>query len=401
MISLVSLICLAFVWLAEIRVQAQEAQEAPDEPGSLYARSAVLLDADSGRVLFGKEADVKRPMASTTKIMTCILTLENMSEEQTATVSERAAGQPKVHLGARPEEEYSVRDLLYSLMLESHNDSAVIIAEAIGGSVEGFAAMMNAKAEELGCTDTHFVTPNGLDGLDEGGVHSTTAADLARIMKYCVMDSPKKEEFLAITQTRSYQFSDVAGSRSFSCSNHNAFLDMMDGAISGKTGFTADAGYCYVGALQKDGKTFIVSLLACGWPNNKNYKWKDTRLLMEYGLANYEYRDVWEDVPVTEIPVEDGADERTPCEKGSRIAAGLEGERQEILVLLRQDEKVEVEKKLESSFDAPVAKGEKAGEVAYMLEGEKIAGYDIVTLGSVEERTIFWCFERMLEWTLC
>ena len=286
-------------------------------------------------------------------------------------------------------------------MLESHNDSAVIIAEAIGGSVEGFAAMMNAKAEELGCTDTHFVTPNGLDGLDEGGVHSTTAADLARIMKYCVMDSPKKEEFLAITQTRSYQFSDVAGSRSFSCSNHNAFLDMMDGAISGKTGFTADAGYCYVGALQKDGKTFIVSLLACGWPNNKNYKWKDTRLLMEYGLANYEYRDVWEDVPVTEIPVEDGADERTPCEKGSRIAAGLEGERQEILVLLRQDEKVEVEKKLESSFDAPVAKGEKAGEVAYMLEGEKIAGYDIVTLGSVEERTIFWCFERMLEWTLC
>ena len=92
MISLVSLICMAFVWLAEIRVQAQEAQEAPDEPGSLYARSAVLLDADSGRVLFGKEADVKRPMASTTKIMTCILTLENMSEEQTATVSERAAG---------------------------------------------------------------------------------------------------------------------------------------------------------------------------------------------------------------------------------------------------------------------------------------------------------------------
>lgn len=401
MISLVSLICMAFVWLAGTRVQAQEVQEAPDEPESLYARSAVLLDADSGRVLFGKEADVKRPMASTTKIMTCILTLENMAEEQTATVSERAAGQPKVHLGSRPEEEYSVRDLLYSLMLESHNDSAVIIAEAIGGSVEGFAAMMNAKAEELGCTDTHFVTPNGLDGLDEGGVHSTTAADLARIMKYCVMDSPKKEEFLAITQTRSYQFSDVAGSRSFSCSNHNAFLDMMEGAMSGKTGFTADAGYCYVGALQNDGKTFIVSLLACGWPNNRNYKWKDTRILMEYGLANYEYRDVWEDVPVTEIPVVDGADERTPCEKGSRIAVGLEGGRQEIWALLRQDENVEVEKRMKDSFGAPVEKGEKAGEIVYMLEGEEIAGYDIVTLGSVEERTFAWCFERMLEWTLC
>lgn len=389
---------MAFVCLNGIGAQAQEA---PDEPDDLYARSAVLLDADSGRVLFGKEADVKRPMASTTKIMTCILALEDMSEEQTAIVSERAAGQPKVRLGARPEEEYAVRDLLYSLMLESHNDSAVIIAESIAGSVEQFTAMMDAKARELGCADTHFVTPNGLDGLDGGGVHCTTAADLARIMKYCIMDSPKREEFLAITQTKSYQFSDVSGSRSFSCSNHNAFLDMMEGAISGKTGFTADAGYCYVGALEKDGKTFIVSLLACGWPNNKNYKWQDTKRLMEYGLVSYEYRDVWEDVPVTEIPVENGVNEKNPCEKGGMAVAGLEGEKQEIRVLLRQDEQVEVEKKVAAHLPAPVAMGEKAGEVVYMLEGEKIAGYDIVVLGNVEERTFFWCFEKMLEWTLC
>lgn len=389
---------MAFVCLNGIGAQAQEA---PDEPDDLYARSAVLLDADSGRVLFGKEADVKRPMASTTKIMTCILALEDMSEEQTAIVSERAAGQPKVRLGARPEEEYAVRDLLYSLMLESHNDSAVIIAESIAGSVEQFTAMMDAKARELGCADTHFVTPNGLDGLDDGGVHCTTAADLARIMKYCIMDSPKREEFLAITQTKAYQFSDVSGSRSFSCSNHNAFLDMMEGAISGKTGFTADAGYCYVGALEKDGKTFIVSLLACGWPNNKNYKWQDTKRLMEYGLVSYEYRDVWEDVPVTEIPVENGVNEKNPCEKGGMAVAGLEGEKQEIRVLLRQDEQVEVEKKVAAHLPAPVAMGEKAGEVVYMLEGEKIAGYDIVVLGNVEERTFFWCFEKMLEWTLC
>lgn len=389
---------MAFVCLNGIGAQAQEA---PDEPDDLYARSAVLLDADSGRVLFGKEADVKRPMASTTKIMTCILALEYMSEEQTAIVSERAAGQPKVRLGARQEEEYAVRDLLYSLMLESHNDSAVIIAESIAGSVEQFTAMMDAKARELGCADTHFVTPNGLDGLDDGGVHCTTAADLARIMKYCIMDSPKREEFLAITQTKTYQFSDVSGSRSFSCSNHNAFLDMMEGAISGKTGFTADAGYCYVGALEKDGKTFIVSLLACGWPNNKNYKWQDTRRLMEYGLVSYEYRDVWEDVPVTEIPVENGVNGKNPCEKGGMAVAGLEGEKQEIRVLLRQDEQVEVEKKVAAHLSAPVAMGEKAGEVVYMLEGEKIAGCDIVVLGNVEERTFFWCFEKMLEWTLC
>ena len=93
-------------------------------------------------------------------------------------------------------------------------------------------------------------------------------------------------EFLTITGTRSYQFQDVDQKRSFSCRNHNAFLDMMDGALSGKTGFTADAGYCYVGSLRRDKRTFIVALLACGWPNNKGYKWKDTRKLMEYGLEH-------------------------------------------------------------------------------------------------------------------
>ena len=100
-------------------------------------------------------------------------------------------------------------------------------------------------------------------------VHSTTAADLARIMKYCITESPKKEEFLEVTRTASYSFSDLEGKSSYSCNNHNAFLSMMDGALSGKTGFTAKAGYCYVGALNRDGKTFIVALLACGWPNNK------------------------------------------------------------------------------------------------------------------------------------
>ena len=235
-------------------------------------------------------------MASTTKIMTCILALEKQKEGQVVTASAYAAGRPKVRLGVKDQEQFYLKDLLYSLMLESHNDSAVVIAEGIAGTVEEFAKLMNGKAEELGCSDTHFVTPNGLDDSDEGGVHSTTARDLALIMRYCIMQSPCREEFLEITRTKNYQFSDVQGNRSFSCANHNAFLDMMDGALTGKTGFTSDAGYCYVGALKRDGRTFIVALLACGWPNNKSYKWADTRKLMEYGIANYQYRDVWEEV---------------------------------------------------------------------------------------------------------
>lgn len=399
-IGIISLACFLSAWLCRVPVQAQETEK---EPANLYAQSAVLMDADSGRILFGKEEDTKRPMASTTKIMTCILALEHMEEGQTAQVSNYAASQPEVRLGVRAGETYAVRDLLYSLMLESHNDSAVIIAEGIAGSVEQFALLMNEKAEELGCADTHFVTPNGLDGEDEGGIHATTAADLARIMKYCIMDSAKKEEFLEITRTGSYQFTDLSGRRSFSCNNHNAFLGMMDGALSGKTGFTADAGYCYVGALRRDDRTFIVALLACGWPNNKNYKWKDTRILMEYGLSNYTYRDIWEDIKTVCIPVKGGICDTDPYAKNAVVPAGLDGTPSsdgdvpgELKVLLRGDEAAEVTCEQTEGFTAPVKKGEHAGKITYTLAGEIIAEYGIVTLKAVEERTFSWCFRELL-----
>lgn len=266
----------------------------------LYAQSAVLMDADSGRILYGKNEDQIMPMASTTKIMTCIVALENANTDDFVKVSSYAARMPKVKLTVQEGEYYRLGDLLYSLMLESHNDSAVAIAEHVGGSVEGFAKMMNQKARDLGCFDTYFITPNGLDAVvgENERFHSTTAADLARIMSYCIGVSGKKEEFLEITRTPSYGFSNYIkqedgemsqGSRYFSCNNHNAFLTMMEGALSGKTGFTNKAGYCYVGALRRDHRTFVVALLACGWPNNKHYKWSDTKTLMNYGLENYEY----------------------------------------------------------------------------------------------------------------
>lgn len=376
----------------------ETAGETSYDPGQLYAQSAVLMDADSGRILYGKEEGKIRPMASTTKIMTCILALENMEENQMAEASERAARQPKVRLGVRSKEKYYIKDLLYALMLESYNDSAVVIAEAIGGSVPEFAEMMNRKAKELGCEDTHFVTPNGLDGEDEGGVHATTAADLARIMRYCITKSPKKEEFLKITRAKSYSFSDADKKRNFSCNNHNAFLGMMDGALTGKTGFTADAGYCYVGALRRDERTFIVALLACGWPNNKSYKWKDTRKLMEYALENYEYRDVWQEFPKQEIGVKGGVDPDNDYVLDCKVSAGIkkEDEDSKLKVLLRKDETVTADKKIKESLNAPVKKGETVGEYFYMFNGEKIADYDIVTLEGIEKRNALWCVDKLL-----
>lgn len=374
-------------------------QEIGNEPKNLYAQSAVLIDADSGRILFGKDEHKVRPMASTTKIMTCILTLENMTQDQKVKVSQKAAGQPKVRLGVKSGEEYYIKDILHSLMLESHNDSAVMIAEAIGGSVEAFAKMMNEKARELECKDTHFVTPNGLDGEDEGGIHATTAADLARIMKYCITESPKKNEFLAVTRAKSHTFTSIGGKRQFSCNNHNAFLSMMEGALSGKTGFTAKAGYCYVGALKRGERTFIVALLACGWPNNKGYKWKDTRKLMEYALENYEYRDVWQEFSEEEIAVNGGVSPDDDFEFHCKVRVGMrpEDKGSSLRILLRKDEDVTTKKKVEPYVAAPVKKGEQVGELTYMLGDKEIKSFCIVTLESIEKRDKKWCFEKVAE----
>ena len=391
--TLIGLACSAVLILTALFPTAREAraQETGDEitASQLYAQSAVLMDADSGRILFAKNGQEERAMASTTKIMTCILALENGDLSEEITVSAEAASQPAVRLGMREGQRFRLNDLLYSLMLESHNDSAVAVAECVGGTVEGFAAMMNRKAMELGCSDTYFITPNGLDAEDETGKHHTTAADLARIMKYCIMDSEKKDAFLEITRTESYQFSDCDGSGSYSCSNHNSFLHMMEGALSGKTGFTADAGYCYVGALRRDDRTFIVALLACGWPNNKGYKWSDTRKLMDYALENYQYREFGMEEETVSVVVENGTAGGFPGADGVQIGASAETE--PFRVLLKSGEEIDVEYDVPESVEAPVEKGQTLGTVIYSLNSGTLREYPLTADASVRKRDFSVC----------
>ena len=368
----------------------------------LYAQAAVLMDADSGRVLYGKNEEAKLPMASTTKIMTCILALEYGSPEEIVEVSSYAASMPKVKLYVKSGEKYYLRDLLYSLMLESHNDSAVVIAEAVGGSVEKFAAMMNQKARDIGCYDSYFITPNGLDAKvnETGKVHSTTAADLARIMAYCVTDSPEKERFLEITRTQGYDFTDVDGTRSFHCNNHNAFLGMMQEALSGKTGFTNNAGYCYVGAVESEGRIFTVALLACGWPNNRSYKWSDMKKLAAYGMERYQYRDIYEEQAFAAIPVRDGiaGEKGTPFEE-AEVSVTLQAGEKSLPYLLCEDDRVEVKSRVEPVLDAPVAAGEEVGSVCYYLNGELIKSYAVCADEAIEKRSFPWIFIYILKLT--
>ncbi len=397
---------------------AVNASPAPaTEPGSdpdlkLYAQSAVLMDADSGRILYEKDGQKILPMASTTKIMTCILALECGNPEDYCLASSYAASMPKVKLGISPDEYYKLGDLLYSLMLESHNDAAVVIAEHIAGSTEGFADMMNQKARDIGCNDTFFITPNGLDATATAGdgtvkAHSTTAADLARIMSYCITASPKKEEFLAITRTPSYAFesyrekdgSMIPGGRTFHCNNHNAFLSMMDGALSGKTGFTGSAGYCYVGALRRDERTFVVALLACGWPNNKTYKWSDTRTLMNYGLENFEYHHLSEaavdENDLKPLKVLNGQTDTLHADAYTDVKIDR-GEDTDISLLLRKDEKIEVELQIEQQLNAPVSAGIQVGSIKYLAGGEVYKVEYIVAADDIPAIDFLWCLKQIL-----
>ncbi|MCI8312416.1 MAG: D-alanyl-D-alanine carboxypeptidase [Lachnospiraceae bacterium] len=357
---------------------------AQGEPTDLYAHAAVLMDADTGRILFEKNGTEQLPMASTTKIMTLLVTLENADLEGTVQVSSYAASMPDVQLNIREGETYRLRDLCYSLMLESHNDSAVAIAEHVGGSVEGFASMMNQKARDLGCYHTYFITPNGLDAQDENGIHSTSAEDLARIMRCCMQN----DEFLTITREPSWSFSDIEGTRSFTVNNKNAFLHMMEGALTGKTGFTNGAGYCYVGALERSGKRLIAVVLACGWPNHKTWKWSDTTKLMNYGIENFHQEIVGEDtITLGPITIKDGQVESV------RASSDIESRE----LLMKEGDEFWMDILMPSTLSAPVAADEMVGTVVYYLNGEVLDLFPIYIEDDSRMIDYPWCLQQIFQ----
>lgn len=352
----------------------------------LFSTGAVLMDADSGRVLVSKNPEEPYAMASTTKIMTCILALELGRPNQVVVFSETAAAQPDVQMNAKAGEQYYLKDLLYSTMLESHNDSAVAIAEAIAGDVQSFAKLMDKKAEAIGCTKTNFVTPNGLDGTDEEGDHCTTAKDLALILRYCISISSKAEEFIEITGTPSYEFQELEGKRYVSCRNHNALLTSYEGAFTGKTGFTGKAGYCYTGAAKKDDKTMIIALLGAGWYPHRSYKWKDAVKLLNFGFENYDYQVIgkenWE---FPNITVVDGMEQTV----GITTDAGT------FSYLLGKGEEMQCRVKYAKRLQAPVTKDTVVGTISYELNGQTIEQFQIYTKEGTEESTLW---NRIKRW---
>lgn len=359
--------CTLFILIQNPAAAAETGQQEEKEKLSLNARAAVLMDADSGRILYGKNETMAFPMASTTKIMTLIVALEHNEPDQIVMASAGASAMPEVRLGVHEGERYRMEDLYYAMMLESFNDAAMMIAEGTVGSVENFAELMNEKAISLGCTQTYFITPNGLDAADEKGVHSSTAEDMAKIMRYAI----DNEDFLKITQTADYSFTDCDRKRSFEVHNKNVLLTMMDGVLSGKTGYTADAGYCYVCAVKKDDRTFIAALLGSGWPPHKGYKWSDVQTLLDYGDKNYRYQtiDISKGVPDRQVHVM----------KGEQDFATVRAKQTNYRFLLSSEDKVHVESVLPGQLEAPVEAGQSVGSIRIFVNGDLTAENDYIT----------------------
>lgn len=371
--------------------------QAVEEVGDLYAVSAVLMDGESGRILYEKNGQEFLANASTTKILTCIIALEEGNLTDSVNISEYAASMPDVQLNVQQGETYRLGDLLYSLMLESHNDVAVAVAEHLAGSCENFSKKMNEKAKEIGCNNTFFLTPNGLDASQGEKSHGTTAEDLACLMRYCIGQSPQKEKFLEITGTFEYSFSALKGERTFTCYNRNAFLTMMEGAFSGKTGFTSKAGYCYVGALKREGRTYIVALLGCGWPGNKHYKWQDCRKLMEYGILNYK-RYLLSDIEIGQkdllkVKIPGGKNEEQNYFSLQELE--MEGIEQQG-ILLKEGEKISVKIRKEPK-SAPLDKGEIMGSISYYIDEDLWLTRNLFLRQKVELIDYKWCLQVLVK----
>lgn len=388
LLAMVLAICLQLLTVTPLYAKTTE----PPDKGKLYSKACALVDGDSGRLLYGKEERLTLPNASTTKILTCIVAMENCDMDEVVTFSKEAAAQPKVHLGTKAGEQFYLKDLLYGLMLESYNDCAYAIAEHVAGSVEKFADKMNEKAKEIGCMDSHFVTPNGLDAKDAGGEHHTSAYDLCKIMSYCAWKSQKAAEFLELTQTRSHTFYSLAGT-GYAVSNKNAFLDMMDEAVTGKTGYTAKAGYCYVAAVEEGGRHYAIALLACGWPNHKTYRWSDAKALFSYGLNAYHlYRGSKENLNIEDIQVAGGYRKGTLKEWGTHASLSLsvEASPDQMTFLKADSDTAEMKKQIRDSITLPVRKGQTLGTVSYCINGEEIYSCPILAENTVER----WDLEK-------
>lgn len=342
-----------------------------DSAFSTSARSAVLYLPENESFLYAKNADERMPMASTTKIMTALVALDLCDFSDIVEIDDSAIGVEGSSAYLRHGDMLTMEELIYALLLQSANDAAVAIACHIGGSVEGFSALMNEKAQQLGLSDTHFTNPHGLDDED----HYTTARELAIIAS----EALKNPQFKKIVSTYKRTFSTEERVRTYI--NHNKLLKLYDGCIGVKTGFTKKSGRCLVGAAEKDGLCFVTVTL------NAPDDWSDHRKMLEYGFDSLEKLTV--SVPfdhIYRIPIIDGTID-------SLMVASCIGAE---VIKERGDSDVSERVKLVRYGIAPINRGDILGEIIYTIDGKEIARVPLVATETIEKKKQNGFFDRIL-----
>lgn len=336
------------------------------------AKSATLYEPETKNFLYEKNADERLPMASTTKIMTALLALENSKPDEIVKIDELAVGVEGSSAYLKAGEKLTMEELTYALLLQSANDAAVAIAYHIGGSIEAFADMMNERAASLGLVDTHFTNPHGLDDKE----HYTTARELALI----AAEALKNPDFKKISST--YKKSFITEERSRTYVNHNKLLKLYDGSIGMKTGFTKKSGRCLVGAAERDGLTFITVTLDA--PDD----WRDHREMLDLGYSTLEKITFAEPHEISyDVNILDGS-------KTSVRVENLDGAS---IIVPRGEHTVEEFTKLPRYVIAPVHEGDILGEVMFTLDGEKVASVKLVALDNVEKSREDGFIKRLFE----
>ncbi len=332
-----------------------------NEPG-INARSAIVVDFHSGRVLFEKNAYVKRPMASTTKIMTAIVALENGNMDDIVKVSPNAVSiwGSTMHLSAG--EELTFKELMYGLLLPSGNDASIAIAEHIGGSVDGFLKMMNDKAKEIGALNSHFTTPHGLDGSG----HYSTAYDMALITRYA-LNIPM---FNDIVKTKSIQ----VGKRFFT--NTNEMLTNYEGADGVKTGYTGKAGRCLVTSATRGDRRFISVVLFC---DSRSQRALSSKKILDYTFSLFNLYTLVQSEYLGELPVYKGYEKTVPVYAEKTITMPLTDS---------ELEKLYTKVSLFDIIQAPIEEKTVVGTISIYLEDKILCESSIRTGKAIKQKTM-------------
>lgn len=352
----------------------------------LNARAAIIYDRKTKEIIWGKNENEKKAMASTTKIMTAIVVLEKGNLSDVVTISKKAANTGGSRLKINTNDKVSVLDLLYGLMLRSGNDAAVALAEYVGGSIEGFAKLMNKKAIEIGLKNTHFVTPHGLDNIE----HYTTAYELAVLTDYAMQN----EKFSKIVNTKNTTISINGVARNIY--NTNELLGTINGVNGVKTGFTNNAGRCLVTSCTRNGNQIITVVLGC---DAKKYRTSDSIKLIEYAFKNYTRVNIEEKVKIEFEKWKQINGKRIYISKGEKSDVNLELKeitKKEIPVKIGEENNIQVEINAIYEYEAPLEKQSKIGNILIKKDEEIIESVDIVCLERIEKKNTLTYLKELI-----